>query len=102
VHLKGCKLSATADNALVISHTLTFSAVLHVRHVVACIFISLLTTNNNSQQSSLLLKIIMVQWMNTAFIIWIIKPKSSMLNEDYIKQISNILWADAFTQVRYS
>jgi hypothetical protein len=40
----------------------------------------------------------MVQWMNTAFIIWIIKPKSEMLNESYIAQISNILWADSLTQ----
>eukprot|EP00953_Heterococcus_sp_UTEX-ZZ885_P012719 7284-Heterococcus_DN1.PRE.1 len=39
----------------------------------------------------------MVQWMNTAFIIWIIKPKADMLTENYIEQISNILWADAFT-----
>jgi hypothetical protein len=35
--------------------------------------------------------------MNTAFIIWIIKPKADMLTENYIEQISKILWADAFT-----
>jgi hypothetical protein len=56
------------------------------------------TTTIRSQQSSLLLKIIMVQWMNIAFIIWIIKPMADMLTENYIEQISYILWADGLTQ----
>jgi hypothetical protein len=36
--------------------------------------------------------------MSTAFIIWIIKPKADMLTENYIEEISNILWADGLTQ----
>lgn len=51
----------------------------------------------SSQQASLLMKIVMIQWMNTAFIIYIIKPKDTVLDEPYIQQVSKILWADAFT-----
>ncbi|KAG5187159.1 hypothetical protein JKP88DRAFT_288252 [Tribonema minus] len=49
---------------------------------------------DSAQQSSLLMKIIMVQWMNTAFIIYIIRPRPDLLTEEYVAQISK----DAFTQ----
>eukprot|EP00612_Vaucheria_litorea_P004378 CAMPEP_0171462724 /NCGR_PEP_ID=MMETSP0945-20130129/6640_1 /TAXON_ID=109269 /ORGANISM="Vaucheria litorea, Strain CCMP2940" /LENGTH=804 /DNA_ID=CAMNT_0011989293 /DNA_START=60 /DNA_END=2474 /DNA_ORIENTATION=- len=48
-------------------------------------------------QSSLLMKIITFQWMNTAFIIYIIEPQDELLSEGFIAQISSILWADAIT-----
>mmetsp|Transcript_7120 Transcript_7120/g.9972 ORF Transcript_7120/g.9972 Transcript_7120/m.9972 type:complete len:799 (+) Transcript_7120:67-2463(+) len=48
-------------------------------------------------QSSLLMKIITFQWMNTAFIIYIIEPQDELLSGDFIAQISSILWADAIT-----
>ncbi|CAN0385464.1 unnamed protein product [Pylaiella littoralis] len=53
---------------------------------------------HSTHQASLMLKIVLAQWMNTAFIIYFINSISESLNEDYINQISKILWADAFTQ----
>jgi hypothetical protein len=45
---------------------------------------------DSAQQSSLLMKIIMVQWMNTAFIIYIITPRDKLLTEAYVSQISKV------------
>ena len=38
-------------------------------------------------QASLMLKIVIVQWMNTAFIIYFINSISEAPNEDYINQV---------------
>ncbi|CAM9544582.1 unnamed protein product [Ectocarpus sp. 12 AP-2014] len=53
---------------------------------------------HSTYEASLMLKIVLAQWMNTAFIIYFINSISEAPNEDYINQISKILWADAFTQ----
>ncbi|CAM9582707.1 unnamed protein product [Chrysoparadoxa australica] len=52
---------------------------------------------HSSEQASLLRKIVLAQWMNTAFIIYITTPREDMLSAAYITQIANILWADAVT-----
>lgn len=39
------------------------------------------------KQASLMLKIVIVQWMNTAFIIYFINSISEAPNEDYINQV---------------
>ncbi|CAN0116278.1 unnamed protein product [Scytosiphon promiscuus] len=53
---------------------------------------------HSTYEASLMLKIVLAQWMNTAFIIYFINSISESPNQDYINQISKILWADAFTQ----
>ena len=40
------------------------------------------------QQASLILKIVLAQWMNTAFIIYFINNINEAPNEDYISQVS--------------
>lgn len=39
------------------------------------------------QQASLMLKIVLAQWMNTAFIIYFINNINEAPNEDYINQV---------------
>ena len=49
------------------------------------------------EQASLMLKIVIVQWMNTAFIIYFINSISEAPNEDYINQVRSRLtgvWRD--------
>ncbi|CAM9599348.1 unnamed protein product, partial [Phaeothamnion confervicola] len=53
--------------------------------------------SDSAQQSSLMFKLVAAQWMNTAFIIYITKPQEDILDYTYVKQVSAILWADAFT-----
>ncbi|CAN0042537.1 unnamed protein product, partial [Hapterophycus canaliculatus] len=53
---------------------------------------------HSTYEASLMLKIVLAQWMNTAFIIYFINSISEAPNQGYINQISKILWADAFTQ----
>lgn len=45
-----------------------------------------------------MLKIVIAQWMNTAFIIYVIQNIDTSPDEAYINQVSKILWADAFVQ----
>lgn len=51
---------------------------------MACFF-SLV--RGGGRQTSLMLKIVIVQWMNTAFIIYFINSISEAPNEDYINQV---------------
>lgn len=52
---------------------------------MACFFVG------GGGQASLMLKIVIVQWMNTAFIIYFINSISEAPNEDYINQVRKIL-----------
>lgn len=49
-------------------------------------------------QKSLMLKIVIAQWMNTAFVIYVIQNIDTSPDEAYVNQVSKILWADAFVQ----
>ncbi|KAG5181949.1 hypothetical protein JKP88DRAFT_349056 [Tribonema minus] len=80
-------LTSKADNALA-------AIFISVVNKVLPILIKLVVRKehhltDSGLQSSLLLKIVILQWMNTAFIIYIITPSDEFLTRGFIDQISN-------------
>ena len=50
-----------------------------------------------SKQTSLLLKLVVLRWMTTGFIVLLVRDVTATLDEEFITKIWAILLADAFT-----